>query len=69
MQVSMQTRTCMSDNSQIQASFHAPSRTLEQLMVSRFINCLGFRDFLRNIPFLSFLELFTDFFLSFAVKI
>ena len=30
----MQTRTCMLDNSQIQATFHAPSRTLEQLMSS-----------------------------------
>ena len=34
MQLSMQTRTCMLDNSQIQATFHAPLRTLEQLISS-----------------------------------
>ena len=51
MPVSMQTRTVMSDNSQTQATFHAPSRTFEQLMVSLFMNFLGFRHFLRNIFF------------------
>ena len=48
-QLSTQTRTYMSDNLQIQATFHAPSQTPKQLMVSRFLNCLGFRNFLRNI--------------------
>ena len=66
MPISMQTRTVMSDNSQTQATFHAPSRTFEQLMISLFMNFLGFRHFLRNI-FFSFLELFTDFLLSFAL--
>ena len=70
MPISMQTRTVMSDNSQTQATFHAPSRTFEQLMISLFMNFLGFRHFLRNIFFfLSSLQLFTDFLLSFAVKI
>ena len=46
MQVSMQTRTCMLDNSQIQATFHATSRTFDQIMSSvcccycRFCFCL-----------------------------
>ena len=31
-QVSMQTRTCMLDNSQIQATFHATSQTFDQIM-------------------------------------
>ena len=39
----------MLDNSQTQATFHAPSRTFEQLIVSLFMNFLGFRHFLRNI--------------------
>ena len=34
MQLSTQTRTCMLDNSPIQATFHAPSRTFDQIMSS-----------------------------------
>ena len=46
MQLSTQTRTCMLDNSPIQATFHAPSRTFDQIMSSvcccycRFCFCL-----------------------------
>ena len=46
MRLSMQTRTCMLDNSLIQVTFHAPSRTFDQIMSSvcccycRFLFCL-----------------------------
>ena len=56
MQLSTQTRTCMLDNSPIQATFHAPSRTFDQIMSSvcccycRFCFCL-----IRYFPFFSLL--------------
>ena len=63
MQISVPIRTSMSDNSQIQTTYHAPLKTLEKPMVWRFMNFfLRFRHSLVVFSFWSFLELFTDFF-------